>query len=286
MSSKTTARPGLTAPELACLACKHGPGDHVEDHTGCRATNGYGECGCPFYQPASTEQASQVVTDVLRGPWLAVLADEDGTVYPTWAEAAKVLPDGAEMTIRVVRDSALPVDDEDGEGMHLTGSYFEGDLIFEIDAWLVDPDDAELGAEARYEQAKAMADGLTAAGRYILPAEPTLQQRLADKLHRIADDIVRLDLPLGRLMSARLSPGLLDSRVDLDRWATYLGTTVNVDPSNGIPHAEHKIRFDDTTYGPWLSVMAQTHPETDAEKAALRAELEALRAQVAAGGAQ
>ncbi|MEU4640870.1 hypothetical protein [Micromonospora sp. NPDC023814] len=108
--------------------------------------------------------AEDAITEALRGPWLAVLADRTGAVYPTYAEAAKVLFDDTEMTIQVVRDSAEPVDDEDAEGMRLPQQYFAGDLIFEIDAFLVDEEDPALGAKARYAQAQAMADGLNAAG--------------------------------------------------------------------------------------------------------------------------
>ncbi|WP_431977622.1 hypothetical protein [Micromonospora haikouensis] len=110
-------------------------------------------------QPTSQDNAA------LRGPWLAVLADRHGTVYPTYAEATRRLPDDAEMTIRVVRGDAMPVDDPDGEGMHLSDDSFHyGDQAYEIDAWLVDPDDESVGAQARYAQAQAMADGLNAAG--------------------------------------------------------------------------------------------------------------------------
>ncbi|MFI6819769.1 hypothetical protein ACIBJE_02305 [Micromonospora sp. NPDC050187] len=46
-------------------------------------------------------------------------------------------------------------------------------------------------------------------------AETTVRQRLAAELHRLADDIVRLELPVGA--HARLSLGVLDSRADLER---------------------------------------------------------------------
>lgn len=106
-----------------------------------------------------------MTTEHLRGPWLAVLANR-GDVYPTFEMAAEMLPDDAEMTISVVRGTALPVDNEDADGMRTASScksYNVGDEIFEIDAWLIDPDDAGCGAEARYAQAQAMADGLNAA---------------------------------------------------------------------------------------------------------------------------
>lgn len=102
--------------------------------------------------------------EALRGPWLAVLADRDGFVYPTFAEAMENLDEDEEMMIAVVRDSAMPTDGGDPEQLRMAGTYNAGDLIFEVDAYLIDPDDESLGAEARYAQAQAMADGLNAAG--------------------------------------------------------------------------------------------------------------------------
>lgn len=102
-------------------------------------------------------------TDHLRGPWRAVLANRDGFVWRTYADAVENLADAEEMTISVVRGTALPVEDEEGGEARGAGTYDAGDLIFEIDAYLVDPDDDSCGAEARYAQAQAMADGLNAA---------------------------------------------------------------------------------------------------------------------------
>lgn len=103
------------------------------------------------------------INEHLRGPWLAVLADRDGLVYPTFDEARKYLPDDAEMLISVVRGTALPEDVPDSEELQVATLYDVGDLIFEIDAYLIDEDDVSVGAEARYAQAQAMADGLNAA---------------------------------------------------------------------------------------------------------------------------
>jgi len=114
--------------------------------------------------PTPTPAQPDPIADALRGPWLAVLADLDGTVYPTYELAARDLPDDAEMTVRVVRDTAMPVDDPDGDGMQLAEQYHYRDLAYEIDAWLIDPDDESVGARARYAQAQHMADGLNAAG--------------------------------------------------------------------------------------------------------------------------
>ncbi|XTZ17073.1 hypothetical protein ACQSSU_06750 [Micromonospora echinospora] len=100
--------------------------------------------------------------DHLRGPWLAVLADHTGDVYPTFALAADVLVPETQMNIRIVRGSAMPVGDDDY--MRLADEYDAADEIFEIDAPLIDDDYPSVGAQARYAQAKAMADGLNHVG--------------------------------------------------------------------------------------------------------------------------
>lgn len=102
----------------------------------------------------------------LRGPWVAVLADDDGDVYATFDDAVTELgPDwSTEMTIRVVRGTALPTEGLTDEALRLPGSYSTGDVVLDLDdVWLVDPDDDSIGAEARYLQAQAMAAGLNAA---------------------------------------------------------------------------------------------------------------------------
>lgn len=97
------------------------------------------------------------------GPWLAVLADRHGDIYPTFTEAAEVLPDDAEMMIRIVRGTALPVADEFGDGLRVATEYNVGDLAYETDAYLTDPDDLSQGAKVLYARAQAMAEGLNAA---------------------------------------------------------------------------------------------------------------------------
>jgi hypothetical protein len=96
-------------------------------------------------------------------PWVAVLADLDGTVYPTVEEAIKHLGEDGEVQISVVRGTAAPTG-HDGGLLSMPGSWHLGDVACDTDAYLVDPDDESIGARARYEQAKAMAAGLNAAG--------------------------------------------------------------------------------------------------------------------------
>ncbi|MEW2474649.1 hypothetical protein AB0875_12740 [Micromonospora gifhornensis] len=117
--------------------------------------------------------------------------------------------------------------------------------------------------------------------------EPTLQQRLAAELHRIADDIVRLDLPLPDTLSASLTLGVLDSRPDLERWAAYLGSAIDEDGGSAgdIPRTEHEIRMDDRPWGARLRVHAQIQPDRTSEVERLRARIAELEAQQSTGGA-
>lgn len=114
------------------------------------------------------------------------------------------------------------------------------------------------------------------------PTEPTLRQALANKLRQIATDIVTRRLPVSK--HANLGVGVLANRGDLDQWAAYLGSNVQVD-SNRIPYVESTVRLTSKQYGPILHVGAQG-PQED------RSEIEQLRARVAeleaerAGGAR
>lgn len=108
----------------------------------------------------------------IRGPWLAVLTDSHGFVYSNFDVALEELGEDHddEMTIAVVRGTALPVEQDPGDGsvLRMPGSYSTGDMVFELDdVWLVDPDDNSVGAAARYAQAQAMAAGLNAASEAV-----------------------------------------------------------------------------------------------------------------------
>ena len=107
---------------------------------------------------------------------------------------------------------------------------------------------------------------------------PTQRERLAAELHRLADDIVRLDLPIGFCPSVHL--GVVDSRADLERLAEYFGTALDVADSTGIPSTRRRIKLDDTFY---LEVAAQS-PKEESETERLRAEVQALRSQLAREG--
>lgn len=106
------------------------------------------------------------ISDHLRGPWVAVLSDISGFVFPTVTDAIESIGEEEEVEIAVVRGSALPNDRNGTSGTLLRrpGSFSAGDLAYEIECYLVDPDDESLGAEARWAQAQAMAAGLNAAG--------------------------------------------------------------------------------------------------------------------------
>ncbi|GAA2623857.1 hypothetical protein GCM10010399_63930 [Dactylosporangium fulvum] len=100
--------------------------------------------------------------EALAGPWQAVLADRYGYAYQDVTDARKNIADpDDEVRITIVRGTALP-NNRSGDELRLPGSYQSGDQIFEIDAYLED-EDPSIGAEVRFEQAKAMAAGLNAA---------------------------------------------------------------------------------------------------------------------------
>jgi hypothetical protein len=104
------------------------------------------------------------INEHLHGPWVAVLADRHGFAYESFAEALEDL--GAEhdeeMRISVRRGTAAPI--WRYGNLRNPGSYSSGDLAYELDdVLLIEPDDASIGAEARYAQAQAMAAGLNAA---------------------------------------------------------------------------------------------------------------------------
>lgn len=98
----------------------------------------------------------------LAGPWKAILSDRNGDIYDTVNEARINLGPHAEVEISVRRGTALP--ETELIGATLPGSNYSGDVACTIDAYLGDPHD-EVGAEARYAQAQAMAAGLNTAAK-------------------------------------------------------------------------------------------------------------------------
>lgn len=101
----------------------------------------------------------------LAGPWQAVLATRDGFVLDSIEEAIEDFGEDEEVRITIVRDTAVPTDRNGttGDVLRLPGSYKSGDMIFELEAYLTDPDDESMGAAARWAQAQAMCAGLNAA---------------------------------------------------------------------------------------------------------------------------
>jgi hypothetical protein len=108
------------------------------------------------------------MTDTIRaealvGPWQVVLADRHGNVYADVATAlAEVEDQDDPVTISVVRGTAVP--ERLGGDLFAPGSHHTGDVAYEIEAYLEDPHDSTIGADARLAQAEAMAAGLNAAG--------------------------------------------------------------------------------------------------------------------------
>lgn len=94
----------------------------------------------------------------LTGPWQAVISS-GGDAYDGVRTALIELGEEGEVDISVRRGTAAPDD------AYLPGSHHTGDVAYELEnVYLVDPDDASVGAEARFAQAQAMAAGLNAAG--------------------------------------------------------------------------------------------------------------------------
>lgn len=183
------------------------------------------------------------------------------------------LAPAAPVATRVVKGrylaAGMTVVYEDGTRDLVTGTIRDGD---DVTAVMAD------GVTASYH----VEEGVTVlAGETAEPQPPTethLRQRFAAWLHRIADDIVSRELPVGTY--TRLSLGVLDSRADLERLAGYLGSEIaeNGGTANDIPSTEHTINFSDTRWGPQLAVHAQIRPDQPSELERLRAEVAELRA--------
>lgn len=100
----------------------------------------------------------------LTGPWRAVIYDENRSAayldYSTAASSAHFADDG--FIVAIVRDSAMP--EGEGPAFKPPAAFFDVDLAHEIECALHDPVHEELSLERRWEQARAMAAGLNAAG--------------------------------------------------------------------------------------------------------------------------
>jgi hypothetical protein len=89
------------------------------------------------------------ISEALRGPWVAVLADHYGFLL----EPEEITEDD-EVEVSVVRDTAVPV------GNRCPGSHRSGDVLFEHDGYWVDEDDDSISLRTRWEQAQAVAAAL------------------------------------------------------------------------------------------------------------------------------
>jgi hypothetical protein len=109
----------------------------------------------------------------LAGPWIAALADHFQFVYPTVADAVDALGREALVEVAVVRGSAVPQQlPAGGKIERRPYSCDPADEAYVVHCLLVNPNYPGLGAEARLEQAKAMAAGLNHKGAQVETAQP------------------------------------------------------------------------------------------------------------------
>jgi hypothetical protein len=95
---------------------------------------------------------------------MAFVVDFDDRVYPDVEVATKDLGADEAVRITVVRGTAVPIDDGEDRPC-MPGTFHAGDVAYEVDAYLTDPDDPSVSATVRFEQACAMVDGLNRAAR-------------------------------------------------------------------------------------------------------------------------
>lgn len=131
----------------------------------------------------------------LAGPWTAVLCDSEGYVYASVEDAAEAVPSYDQLIIRIVRGSARPQPVAGEAGLSaMPAEYDVADVAHEMCAY---PDYADLGdpgddldgdepgdATARLDQAKAMAEGLNAAGD---APDPMSAQEIATAAQQSSD---------------------------------------------------------------------------------------------------
>lgn len=111
----------------------------------------------------------------------------------------------------------------------------------------------QCGVDVREHNSSDLVDGKC-------DTEPELRHRVAAELRRIADDILTQQLPVGDY--TRLHLGVLSSRTDLERWATYLGSAIEFSGTDGdIPITQHTTQLVGQKYGPSLVVHTQIQPE-------------------------
>jgi hypothetical protein len=131
----------------------------------------------------------------LRGPWVAVLADDHGYVYDSVEAALDEVSEDDWAYISVRRDTALPVPEDNVEGaaLRLPGICKSGDEVFIISLYFGDDGDPATGCVAAFttRMQTATADEVHAAElAWLAPGNLAAAHRavLADAEARLAND--------------------------------------------------------------------------------------------------
>lgn len=222
----------------------------------------------------------------LAGPWTAVLADDSNYVYPTVQDALDALGAEATVSISVVRGSALPanVDCAMGGLPRRPEQPNPADIAYDIECYLVaEGEDEPANAAHRYEQALAMAAGLNAAAAN--PDGWDRRTELAGQLHDLADRLASYTGMLGR---TSLSFYNFDCTADeAARVAAVDELSVCLTGEPGTDYAittggsfDHGVRAE-LPGNLRLHVYTPIQAPAEEDPAVLRAERDALRAQLA-----
>ena len=103
-------------------------------------------------ETAFIDALDAVRVEALRGPWMAIVADEHGSLIDD-QELDEYNPDG--LTVQIVRGTAAPGTRPDGDANRLPGTYASADHLVTFDDF-DDPDEVR----ARWIQARVMVTGL------------------------------------------------------------------------------------------------------------------------------
>lgn len=231
-------------------------------------------------------------TEHLVGPWRAVLADDQNYIYPDLETAIDSLGiDDTEMSVAIVRAGILlPALAEPGGLPRLPEWPQPVDVAYQANCYLVaESEDEPLNADRLYVQAQAMAAGLNAAAAN--PGNWNRRTEFAAALHDMADRLAAFDgaIPARPWLTFYFTEG---STVRLDEAAVQavdllgsalLGCAGTTAKTSGTLY-EHSARQQ--VNGVDVHVFTHVPRPADDDPAQLRAEIEALKAQLRTAGEQ